>query len=112
VAPVDLLQGTLDLFILKALTWGPRHGYQVSRWIRASSGETLTIEEGALYPALHRLEERGLVEAEWGLTDQGRRAKYYALRPAGREEYRRLAAAWARYVGVAARILEAGRAPA
>ncbi|MGE0552327.1 MAG: PadR family transcriptional regulator [Gemmatimonadales bacterium] len=104
---VDLLQGTLDLFILRSLTWGPRHGYEVSRWIRASSGQALTVEEGALYPALHRLEARGLVESEWGVTAQNRRAKYYGLTRAGREESKRLAKAWTRYVGVAERILDA-----
>ncbi len=112
MAAVDLLQGTLDLFILKTLTWGPMHGYEVSRWIRNASARALSIEEGALYPALHRLEARGLVEADWGVTEQGRRAKYYTITRAGRDEYRRLAAAWSRYVGVATRILDAERVPA
>lgn len=110
MAGVDLLQGTLDLFILKALADAPMHGYEVSRWIRATSGRALTIEEGALYPALHRLEERGLVESAWGLTGERRRARYYTVTRSGRDEYRRLAAAWHRYVGVADRILRAEKA--
>jgi PadR family transcriptional regulator len=109
VSRVDLLQGTLDLFILKALTWGPMHGYEVSRWIRTTSGETLSIEEGALYPALHRLEVRKLVASDWGLTDQNRRARFYRLTRAGREEFRRMSSAWSRYAVVATRILEAAR---
>ncbi len=107
MAPVDLLQGTLDLFILKSLTSGPKHGYEVSRWIRATSNRALTIEEGALYPALHRLEARALVASEWGLTQQGRRAKYYQLTRAGRDQFRRLSTSWARYVDTAALILAA-----
>jgi transcriptional regulator len=108
---MDLLQGTLDLFVLKALTWGPRHGYQISRWIRATSGETLTIEEGALYPALHRLEERRLLASEWGITDEGRRAKYYQLTRAGREHFRRLTTSWTQYASLAAKILDAPKSP-
>lgn len=107
---VDLLQGTLDLLLLKALSWGPMHGYEINRWIRDTTGEALAIEEGALYPALHRLEARGWVEAEWGLTDRNRRAKYYRLTRAGRDQCRREATAWTRYAGVMARVIEAGRA--
>jgi len=109
VAPVDLLQGTLDLLLLKALSWGPMHGYEVNRWIRSTTGEALSVEEGALYPALHRLEARGWVESEWGVTEQNRRAKYYRLTKSGREQSRREATAWQRYAGVMARVIEAGR---
>src|SRR5437868_899849 len=86
--PVALLQGTLDLLILKALSWGPAHGYAVARWIEAATGDALRIEEGSLYPALHRLEERGHVESEWGLSENNRRAKFYHLTPEGRRELR------------------------
>ena len=106
---MELLQGTLHLFILKALSWGPRHGYEISRWIRTTSAEPLNIEEGALYPALHRLEERRLVESEWGLTKEGRRAKYYQLTRAGRDQLRRLTSDWNRYTAMAARILTADK---
>src|SRR4051812_8874691 len=86
VADNSLLQGTLDGLILKALTWGPRHGYAVARWIKGTSGDTLEVEDRALYVALHRLEERGLVESSWGLSDANRRAKYYRLTAAGRAQ--------------------------
>jgi PadR family transcriptional regulator PadR len=96
---VDVLKGTLDVLILKTLSWGPAHGYAVSRWIREVTDQALHIEEGALYPALHRLEQRGWVSAEWGLSDNNRRARYYRLTAAGRralgdelESWRRFAA--------------------
>ena len=72
---IDLLQGTLDLLVLKTLSWGPAHGYAVARWIQQLTGEVLQVGEGSLYPALHRLEERGWVESEWGVSDAHRRAK-------------------------------------
>lgn len=80
---MSLLQGTLDVLVLKALVWGPRHGYAVARWIRDTTGGTLTIEEGALYAALHRMERRGWLEAEWGRSENNRRAKFYRLTKAG-----------------------------
>ncbi|HSQ29453.1 MAG TPA: helix-turn-helix transcriptional regulator, partial [Gemmatimonadaceae bacterium] len=66
---LDLIQGTLDLLVLKTLTWGPAHGYDVARWIQQVTGDVLRVEEGSLYPALHRLEKRGWIDAEWGLSD-------------------------------------------
>src|ERR1700720_4633640 len=92
----DLLQGTLDLLILKALATGPMHGYGVAEWIHASSQDVLRVEEGALYPALHRLELRGLLSAEWGMSDNNRRAKYYALTAAGRKQSAQEAEYWRR----------------
>ena len=88
--PTDfsLIQGTLDVLILKTLSWGPRHGYAIARWIRDTSNEALDIEDRALYLALHRLEERGLVDAEWGITDANRRAKFYRMTTAGRGQLR------------------------
>src|SRR3954466_11614371 len=76
---LDLLQGTLDLLVLKTLTWGPAHGYAIVRWIQRLTGDRLTVGEGSLYPALHRLEERGLVKAEWRLSENNRRARFYSL---------------------------------
>ena len=102
---IDLLQGTLDMLILQALAQGSTHGYGVMRWIRSTSGEELQIEEGALYPALHRLEERGLVGAEWGLSENNRRAKFYALTTAGKRRLAAETATWSRYVDAVARIL-------
>src|SRR5919206_349049 len=77
--PIDLLQGTLDLLVLKTLSWGPAHGYAVARWIEQLTGQVLQVGEGSLYPALHRLEERGGVEADWQLSEHKRRAKFYRL---------------------------------
>lgn len=97
LGPIDVLRGTLDLLILKALSWGPAHGYSVAEWIERVTDDTLVIEEGSLYPALHRLDERGLIEAEWGLSGNNRRAKYYALTAAGRQALKAESATWTRY---------------
>src|SRR6476661_772530 len=86
MAELDLLQGTLDILVLKTLTWGPRHGYAVARWIKDTSDGTITVEDRALYVALHRLEERGWVESQWGLSENNRKAKYYELTAAGRRQ--------------------------
>jgi transcriptional regulator len=85
---VTPVQGTLDGIILKTLSWGPRHGYGVARWVRQTSGNSLRIEDRALYLALHRLEERGWVESAWGYSEKRRRARYYRLTPAGRRQLR------------------------
>ena len=103
---LDLLKGTLDVLVLKALTWGPRHGYAVARWLHDTSGDVLRVEEGALYPALHRLERRGWIESEWGLSENNRRAKYYQLTPAGRRQLRAELSAWARYVEAVGKVLQ------
>jgi PadR family transcriptional regulator, regulatory protein PadR len=94
---LDLLRGTLDLLLLKALSWGPMHGLGVVRWIEHTTHQRLQIEEGALYPALHRLEERGWLEAEWGYTEKGRRAKYYQLTTLGRRQLGAELSKWSRY---------------
>src|SRR4051812_37290247 len=80
-ASMDLVQGTLDVLVLRGLTWGPKHGYAVARWIEQSSNGKLTVLDGALYTALHRMEERGWIAAEWGISGHGRRAKFYRLTP-------------------------------
>lgn len=98
MAGSDLFVGTLDLLILKALSWGPMHGYAIGRWIRNSTQAELKIQEGVLYPALHRLERRGLVDEEWGLTDTNREAKFYKLTTEGRRELRQQQAQWQRHV--------------
>jgi len=105
-ANLDLLQGTLDLLILKALSWGPRHGYAVASWIRETTDQRLQIEEGALYTALHRLESRALVGSEWGLSDNNRKAKYYKLAPAGRKQLRARTALWTEYAGAVFKVLQ------
>src|SRR5258707_2888663 len=102
-SPGDLLQGTLDLLILKALAKGSMHGYGVAEWIHESSQDVLRVEEGALYPALHRLELRGLLSSEWGTSDNNRRAKYYALTGAGRKRLAEETEYWRRMSGADAR---------
>ena len=107
---LDLLQGTLDVLILKTLTWGPRHGYAVARWLHDTSDDVLRVEEGALYPALHRLERRGWIESEWGLSENNRRAKYYQLTARGRLQLGAEASAWRAYAAAVASVLEAATA--
>ena len=102
---LKLLKGTLDVVILKTLSGGPLHGYGVSRWVREATREDFTIEEGALYPALRRLEKRGYVEAEWGVTDTGREAKFYRLTRAGTAELADGLHTWERYVVAMGRVL-------
>lgn len=104
---LGLLRGTLDLFILKTLSWGPMHGLAVLQWIEQTTKRSLQIEEGALYPALHRMEDKGWLESEWGRTDAGRRAKYYRLTPAGRRQLAAELTRWNRYAEAAALILGA-----
>ena len=94
---LDLLRGTLDVLVLKALTWGPRHGYAVARWIDDATTGTLQVEEGALYHALHRLEKRGAVASEWGVSETNRRAKYYTLTAVGRRQLAAQTDSWTRY---------------
>src|ERR1051325_9731603 len=96
--PIDLLQGTLDLLILKTLSWGPAHGYAVARWIEQLTSEVLQIGEGSLYPALHRLGERDWVESEWQLSEHDRRAKFYRLTAKGRQQLRSETAFWTQFV--------------
>lgn len=104
----DLFTGTLDIIILRTLEAAPLHGYAVGRAIREGSEGVLAVEEGALYPALHRLQRRGLLEAEWGRTDTGRRAKFYHLTAEGTAHLEREAARWAEYSGAVRAILEPG----
>jgi len=104
---VELVQGTLDMLILKALQWGPRHGYAVSRWIAGTTGQLLRVEEGALYPALHRLRRRGLVEAEWGVSENNRRARFYELTPRGRRALEEQERSWQAYTRAVDLVLRA-----
>jgi transcriptional regulator len=88
MAGSDLFTGTLELLILKAVSWGPRHGYAIGRWIRETTSDVLNVQEGALYPALHRLERKGWLSEEWRESETGRQAKYYTLTPMGRARLR------------------------
>ncbi len=105
--PVDLLQGTLDILVLKALIWGPRHGYAVARWIGERTDEALLVDDGALYTALHRLEQRGWVKSQWGRSENNRAAKYYSLTTAGRKQLAERISVWQRYSAAVSRVLEA-----
>jgi transcriptional regulator len=101
-----LLPGTLDMLVLKALSRESRHGYAIAQFVQQSSDDVLRVEEGALYPALHRLELRGLLRSEWGTSENNRRAKYYRLTPAGRRQLEREAADWARVAGAVTRVMQ------
>ena len=102
---LDLLQGTLDLLVLKTLTWGPRHGYAVARWVSQATDDDLQIEDGALYTALHRMERRGWIDAEWGVSENNRRAKYYQLTADGRRQLRARTQSWTRYAQAVSKVL-------
>ena len=104
---LGLLQGTLDVMILKALSWGPMHGFAVAKWIRSTTDDVLQIDDGALYPALHRMEHRGLIDADWDLTENKRRAKYYRLTTKGRQELRARSSTWDRYASAVSKVIHA-----
>jgi PadR family transcriptional regulator, regulatory protein PadR len=104
---IDFLKGTLDLLILRTLSWGPTHGYGIARWIEENSGEVMRVEEGSLYPALHKLEDRGWIAAEWGQSANNRRAKYYRLTPQGRKQLRAAHDQWSRFAGAMFKVLDA-----
>ena len=105
--PTDLVQGTLDLLILKTLALGPMHGWAIAQRIRQVSDEVLQVQQGSLYPALHRLEQQGWILAEWGDSDNNRRAKYYALTRAGRRQLERESDSWVRLSAAISAIVEA-----
>ena len=109
---LDFLQGTLDVLVLRALSWQPMHGYAIARFIRQGSAETFRILDGALYTSLHRMEEKGWVESEWGQSDKGKRAKFYVMTAAGRRALKAEASAWDRYVQAVAGVMSAKPEPA
>lgn len=104
--PGDLLQGTLDMLVLKTLTQGAMHGYAIAEFIQGTTNNVLRVEEGALYPALHRLEIRGLLAAEWGVSENNRRAKYYRLTAAGRKHLTEESEHWSRMTSAIALIMD------
>jgi PadR family transcriptional regulator PadR len=105
MSDLDLMRGTLDVLVLRTLTSGPRHGYAVARWIKKASDDALLVEEGALYPALHRLERKGWVDAEWGVSENNRRAKFYRLTARGVRALVEESTSWERYVEAVAKVL-------
>ncbi len=108
---LELIRGTLDVLILKALVWGPLHGYAVTKLIHRQTDEALLVEEGTLYPALWRLESRGMVQAEWGLSENNRKAKFYRLTPEGRRRLRYQTRAWEAYAAAVEKLLSATESP-
>ena len=110
-APLELLRGTLDVLILKSLVWGQLHGYAISSLIRRQTDDALLVEEGTLYPALWRLEGKGLVESEWGLSENKRKAKYYRLTTEGRRRLRQEAKTWTAYAAAVGKLLSATQPP-
>ncbi|HEX2493245.1 MAG TPA: PadR family transcriptional regulator [Steroidobacter sp.] len=106
MSTLSLLQGTVDLLILRALQAGPIHGYAVSRWVRERTDGVLAIEDAALYQALHRLEGRGWIDAEWGLSENNRKAKYYRLTPTGRQQLRSEISVWKKYAQAVFKVIE------
>jgi transcriptional regulator len=102
---MEMILGTLDVLILRGLTWGPKHGYAVARWIEQSSRGSLTVLDGALYTSLHRMEDRGWIAAEWGVSPLGRRAKFYRLTPVGRQQFQTETKDWTDYVAAVGRVL-------
>jgi PadR family transcriptional regulator, regulatory protein PadR len=104
---LTLLQGTVDLLILKALQQGPAHGYSVTRWVRERTDGVIAMEDAALYQALHRLEAKGWVASEWGLSENNRRAKYYSLTPTGSRQLRNEVSLWKQYAEAMFKVIEA-----
>ena len=102
---LDLLQGTLDVLVLRALSWGPKHGYAVARFIREGSRAAFKVLDGALYTSLHRMEERGWVESEWGTSDKGKRAKFYRITQSGRRALKGETESWNQYVAAVAGVM-------
>ena len=109
---LPLLKGTLDLLVLKALSWTPMHGFEITQWLEGRSGGTLDVRDNALYQALHRMEERGLVAADWGVTENNQRARYYRLTKAGRARLVADTAQWVRYADTLTDILTSAAGPA
>ncbi len=107
-----MLQGTLDVLVLKTLCWGPMHGYAVARWLQQVTDDVLQIEEGSLYPSLHRMERKGWVESEWGLSENNRKAKYYTLTKTGRNQLAAETSTWSAFAGAVTKVLAATTAPA
>jgi transcriptional regulator len=104
---LPLLQGTLDVLVLKSLSWGPQHGYAIVRWIRSTTDGTLQIEDRALYISLHRMEARGWIDSEWGLSEKNRKAKYYSLTREGRKQLSAGSSLWSRYAEAVFKVLDA-----
>jgi len=106
-----LLQGTLELLVLKTLSWGPMHGYGIASWIEGITEDVLRVEEGSLYPALYRMTRKGWIEGEWGVSENNRRAKFYRLTPAGRQQLMEQATGWQRFAAAVTHAIGSTQAP-
>jgi transcriptional regulator len=106
---LEFKRGAIELLILKTLSWGPMHGYGIARWIETTTDDALRVEEGSLYPALNRLEDKALIEGSWGVSENNRRAKFYALTPRGRRALQTEAESWTRFAEAIAKVLTAPR---
>ena len=104
---LEFKRGAIELLILKTLSWGPRHGYAIAKWIQDTTDDTLRVEEGSLYPALHRLENKGAIGAAWGVSDKNRQAKFYSLTPLGKRTLRAESESWTRFADAIAKVLAA-----
>jgi PadR family transcriptional regulator, regulatory protein PadR len=109
---LEFKRGAIELLLLKTLSWGPMHGYAIAKWIQDTTDDALCVEEGSLYPALHRLEEKGFIEAKWGLSENKRQAKFYTLTTRGRQALRAEIASWTQYAAAIAKVITATRQPA
>jgi len=108
---LGILKGALDVLVLKALSWGPMHGYGVSYWIRQVTNDAFDLQEGVLYPALHRLESKGWIDSTWGVSDNNRRAKYYELTRIGRQQLRHELTTWSRFADAVSKVVNATAKP-
>ena len=106
-----LLQGTLELLVLKTLTWGPMHGYGIASWIEGATGDVLRVEEGSLYPALYRMTRKGWIRGDWGTSENNRRAKFYRLTPEGERQFREQTSGWQRLAAAVSEAVGSTRAP-
>lgn len=109
---LDLVQGTLDMMILKSLSWDSMHGYDIARWLQRTTDDAFQVDEGSLYPALHRMTQRGWIRAQWGLSRNNRRAKYYTLTRAGRRQLSVEASTWSLFTEAVAKVMHAEPVPA
>jgi transcriptional regulator len=107
-----LLQGTLELLVLKTLSWGPMHGYGIASWIEHATGDVLRVEEGSLYPALYRMTRKGWIRGEWGVSENNRRAKFYQLTAEGRRQFREQTTGWQRFAAAVSQAIGSTSAPA
>jgi PadR family transcriptional regulator PadR len=109
---LEFKRGAIELLILKTVSWGPMHGYAIAKWIQDTTDDALRVEEGSLYPALHRLEDKGAIEAKWGVSENNRQAKFYTLTPLGRRVLRAEVDSWTHFAAAIAKVIHATRQPA